>query len=189
MKACPRNKKRITWLVAGALDAEQGQQLQSHFQTCPGCRQYFQEISGIFQEPATAARTFPSVQASNSFHQQLDDRILASAPDSARSWVIEQLRHWSSPWRLAAAAATIMLWILVAVFQTPTPHRDAARPQASAPSPKPIPAQSDDSEPTLCRYWIAANTSIEALNQLLADQAARTLAPTEVYKDFGIDNN
>ena len=182
MNACTRNKKRITWLVAGALDAEQGQQLQTHFQTCPGCRQYFQELSGMFREHAAAARTLPSVQASDWFHAQLDRRILASAPHSTVSSVMEELRCWASCWRIAAATSTIAVVILVALSRSPSPPRDAARPQASAPSPKPIPAQSDDSEPTLCRYWIAANTSLEALNELLADQAARRLAATEVYK-------
>jgi anti-sigma factor RsiW len=189
MKACTRNKKRITWLVAGALNAELGQQLQTHFQTCPGCRQYFQEISGIFQEPALAARTLPPVQASNSFHEQLDDRILASVPDSAPSWVIEQLRHWSSPWRMAAATCVVTLLVLVVVLRFPSPHRDPVLVQVSTPRPNPIPVQTDDSEPTLCRYWMAANTSLEALNELLADHAARILAPTEAYTDFGTDNN
>jgi hypothetical protein len=182
MKPCSRNKRRITWLVAGALDNQQVQHLQLHLESCPGCRQYFQEISGIFQRRAGSIRPPRLVQGGNSFRCGLDDRILASEDHSALTYWREKLREWRRPWSLTAAVICAASAILLAVSYTSPSHHELVSPQIASPKQNTsTPPLIDDSDPTICNYLLAVNKSFDAFNALLAEEGERRATATDRY--------
>ena len=175
MKPCKKNRKLIAWLAVDALDVEQARELRSHVRTCPGCLEYWQEMLSIAQDHLATSTTLPVMPGSDSFHEKLDRKILTDRARLFPASGMELLRRCLSDWRTLAVTGAVAL---VLVIVSRAPNRQGDVPQREPFSP--IVSIVDDLEPTLNRYWIAANTSLETLNQLLAEQEARRSFPTEI---------
>lgn len=177
MKPCRRNRKHITWLALGALNAQASQGLRAHIEQCAGCREYLDEISRVTHR-LSGRDSLPQVQASDEFHERLLNTLRVDQTEwlpvlqPARA-IKQRLRMGLS---LVGAAAAVLL--LVSIF-----WRHAATPR---PSPLPVLAdasssKSGDLAPTVSNYQMVANQSLEKLDELLTRQANRHHAPGSVY--------
>src|SRR6266705_117017 len=79
MKPCRKNQPLIVEMTFGSLNPEETRRLRIHFEVCPGCAQYSQEVAAIYRDHARAAKVLSDVQANNSFHRRLKLRIEADA--------------------------------------------------------------------------------------------------------------
>ncbi len=180
MKPCPQNKERIVWLESGVLDTPEVQPLREHLAACAGCRAYWREIADLTgqlgkQESASVAMDCDLEH----FHQKLARRISQDARQHSPAQGAERVPHWLFVgWRpaLVTALATIAL---AAFFMNPTPHNRPG-PANQATLPKAVKLPSAIPRPnTLGAYRIAANNSLDALDQLLTEHAARAGGPVE----------
>ena len=186
MKPCVKNKQAITLLAVNALGAEAADELRQHLGTCPGCHRYWEEISKTCQEHLTAAELMPEAPASPTFHQRLVERITQSEAQPQYASVGELLRNWLATRQviLATAAAALVLLLTVLV-----PRHDRSIPYSEPPAPNNLSAYpaKPDPQPTLSNYRMAANVSLDALDDLLTRQAAHRSTPTEVLTVSTID--
>ena len=179
MKPCAQNRKLIVWLASNALDARQTRQLQTHLETCEGCRRYLAEISSV-TEKLVATESNPDVQASEVFHQKLAGRLRAAKPDSVGEILTAYLRGTLLSWRMAvpAIAALVVISITVAIWRqspvVPSPR------MASTQTPL-VSDADDDLAPTIANYQRVANQSLDKLDALLTRQGNRSLPPMPIY--------
>ena len=170
MKPCAQNQKRIAWLAADTLDADAADELRAHLNICPGCRQYWRELTDICRDHSEAANDLPEVRPSLSFHERLARRIRQEETRRVPVSALEILRQWRLDWRVAISAVALAL-IVIAALQRPGRYREVPKPAPTAPQIAAARA-AIDSQPTFSSYRVAANTSIEALDELLTQQAA-----------------
>ncbi len=173
MKPCSNYRKRIAWFAVGALESREERELRAHLPTCPGCRNYLEEISGV-AEKLTAGRISPDICASETFHQKLASRV--EAHETMSLWAVLVPR-----WKIAlpvigAAAAGVTALLLV-----------LRPPGGSSPSPSPmkpvttLPSAKRDLPPTISNYQMIANRSLESLDELLITEGNRNPPPAPVY--------
>src|SRR5580693_10049183 len=100
MKPCLQNRKQITWLALGELDAAAEKTLRQHLAGCDGCRRYFEEISGVTEKLA-AAKPDSSIQAPDYFHQRLTEKLRAAESGSVWENVVARFARMTPVWRVA----------------------------------------------------------------------------------------
>jgi len=179
MKPCAQNRKLIAWLASNALDARQTRELQTHLETCEGCRRYLAEISNV-TEQLVAAESNPVVQASENFHRKLAGRLRAAKPDSLGEMLAAFFQGTLLNWRPALSAITVLavVGVIVATWRQPA--------RVSSPAPAGVQTASasvadDDLAPTMANYQRVANQSLDKLDALLTKQGNRALPPMPVY--------
>ena len=179
MKPCAQNRKLIVWLASNALDARQTRQLQTHLETCEGCRRYLAEISSV-TEKLVATESNPDVQASEVFHQKLAGRLRAAKPDSVGEILAAYLRETLLSWRVAlpAIAALVVISITVAIWRQSPVVSPSARAGIQTVS---VSDADDDLAPTIANYQRVANQSLDKLDALLTRQGNRPLPSMPIY--------
>ncbi len=182
MKPCLRNKKPISWLALNALDEASALKLRSHLETCYGCRQYWQEVSALCAVAPHAADVVPEAIADDRFHDRLSQRIQASDAPSASFRMLNTFFHGlvlrlSQPVPAIGTVAVLSFLVLwLNLHLTPPPSNETlvvapAFPQAEMAAASP---------PTLFAYRMAANRSLDALDEMLVRQAERRGSGGEV---------
>ena len=179
MKPCARNRKLIAWLALNALDAGQTRQLQAHLETCEACRRYLAEISNV-TEGLAAAETTSDIQASETFHRSVADKLRRAKPDPLGEVLAAYLRRSLRDWRVALPAITALLVIGATVAIWRRSPDVPPTPQAGAQT-APVPAADNDLAPTIANYQRVANQSLGKLDALLTRQANQPLPPMPIY--------
>jgi len=178
MNPCGKNKKRIAWMVSGGLDTTQAEALGEHFKICPGCRLYWQDLSELTIRLQHAA-DLPQAEATESFHRKVVRKISRQkSPSPFSEWATALQRFWPKQ-RLTilvvGAAFGIAAILLIHHFnleQRPAPVRLSSAVAQKA-------SMSRASSSTLASYRRVADISIESLDDLLTQQAARASSPGE----------
>jgi anti-sigma-K factor RskA len=179
MKPCSKNRKLIAWLVLGTLDARKAATLREHLALCEECRRYQDEFLDI-SEKLMAAKPNSNIQASESFHRRVAEKLQAVGSGSALAGLAAHFREAMINWRVAlpaTAALMIAVFGLIILRQhpvvsPPAPHTDQV---ASASSPE------SDLAPTIANYQMVANQSLDKLDELLTRQGNKRLPPAPVY--------
>ena len=181
MKPCPKNRKLISWLALGALDARETQTLRAHLEICAGCRDYWAELHQVTQQLA-AAKPQEALPASESFHRGVVRRLAVKRSIGDRA--MASLQALAFNWRVAAPVAVGLVALLALVI--PWPRAEAPlRPLATAKSVPLLtvaaPAADADLSPTLANYQRAASQSVDQLDELMVRQEKPAASPTPVY--------
>ena len=177
MKPCSKNRKLISWLVLGVLDARKTAALREHMALCEGCRRYREEILNIAEKLLTAEPD-ANIQASELFHQRVTETLRGIESDSAFENLAARLRGTMLNWRIALPA-TAALVIAVLGFVTLRQHT-----VASLSPPVRVASVSDldgDLPPTLANYQMLASRSLEKLDEVLTRQGNKRLPPAPIY--------
>lgn len=175
MKTCDKNRKPIAWLALNALDAKEAAALRAHLADCDGCRNYFDEVSGVSNKLGNATPD-ADVQAPAHFHRQLMGRLQAERPASAWDELLAALN-----WRVAVPAMMVLLLAVLLVLA----HRPA--PTVSVVNPPVVPVAVaamtvvNDPAPTAVNYQLAAAQSLTKLDELLTKEGNESLPPAPVY--------
>jgi anti-sigma factor RsiW len=178
MKLCSGTRKQLALLAIGDPEAERNQELRAHLQACPDCRDYFAEISSVAVK-LRAVQPDSGIRASDMFHRKTLEALNASE----RKSVIESLLfqgHSLLNWRVALPAVALAV-VVVAVLS----------PAGRNPGANPVPAPSAhaetaanataDLDPTVARYELVANQSLEMFDELITLQGRRNSPSTPVY--------
>jgi hypothetical protein len=179
MKPCARNRKQIVLFATRALPAEEAERLQAHFQSCPGCLSYWKEMSGVAQRLDAAAASIPEVQPSPAFHRQFVRRLedVGQAGFLANLLATVQGSRLNS--RLAHAVAILLVAGTVALLIFRSNSRDLRSGNATGNVvAAAAPSSNTDSSITLAGYHRVAESSLDALDELLGRQA-RSLSTAE----------
>jgi hypothetical protein len=184
MKPCSKNFKLIAWLALNALEAKTASALREHLALCEGCRCYWKEISNV-TEGLAAAGPDTNLEASESFHREVAERLQAAEAGS----VLPNLAGWlcgSVPrWRVALPTAVALALALFAMVAPQHPPLVSS----SAPSWAPVAEEAalgGDPAPTIANYQMVARQSLEKLDQLLLRQGNRRLPPAPVFTASGL---
>lgn len=177
MKPCSGNRKSIALLAANALDAPAAGKLRQHIATCPGCQEYFGEISGV---ASRVSRTHEAseIEASERFHRRLAGRIRETEkkpPADQAATYLELMK-----WRLLIPFGAICLVFGIVVGRFYHPNRIHTTPSGVTPASAAA-ADAGDISPTLANYQNAANRSFDQLDALLSRQAGEGLPPAPIY--------
>jgi len=173
MKPCSNYRKRIAWLAVGALHSREERELRAHLPTCPGCRNYLEEMS-VVSEKLNASRINPDIYASETFHQKLARRL--KAQEAGSRWAV-LVPRWKIALPVIGCAAAVVTALLLVLRP----------PAGSLPSPSPIksvtamPPAKRDLPPTISNYQMIANRSLESLDELLTTEGNRNPPPAPVY--------
>jgi anti-sigma factor RsiW len=178
VNSCRQNEKRIAWLAAGLLDANENRDLQAHLEVCPRCRERWQELSAVARKHRVAGETLAQVAAPRQFHERLVRRLQGAEAAPVVPAPILVARAWLAPWQTAAA---LLLLALIALALMVWPWANSGRPAparavALSRAPQPQPSQAD-LEPTLAHYQWALDTSLDTFDALLAEQTLRAASP------------
>ena len=176
MKPCSNNRKLIAWLALNALDAQRGQALRDHLQTCPGCRRYLEEVSEVTQKLA-AAEAGSDIRSSESFHQKVVCALRAEGT-GAETWVA-QLRATLSNWRVALPLIGATA-IVIAAFSIVARHPGVPLSTPARALVVLTPNTKIDLAPTISNYQMVANRSLEELDELLTRQGNRNSSPAQI---------
>jgi len=79
MKPCAENRKALTWLTLNALEPKRADALRLHLATCPGCRQYADEMATLVREHERVAEVFPAGNGNTALSTALERRLQADA--------------------------------------------------------------------------------------------------------------
>jgi anti-sigma factor RsiW len=173
MKPCSKNRKKIAWLALEALDTAQERELRAHLESCPACRAYWREMSALTGK-LSAAQMPVELEASERFHQQ----VVRAVQDEGRGSIYRRLTPWPSfAWRVALPVLGI--GAAIAVFSLILRHSEA--PQLPTAAPRLKAAFPSEFEPTVARYQMVANESLDRLDELLANEGNRNPPPGPRY--------
>jgi len=164
MKVCANNRKALALLAIDALDAPEAELLRAHVASCAGCCGYLQEIE-LMAENIRTAET-PEIDPSAFLHRRVRNRLLEARPRPV------------FPWKLLIPAMAAMVFVL---FVFPRSHNDPP------PAPPPI-AVVQQIDPTALNYQMAANQSLEKLDDILAKQGSRSLPAIPIYRADSLGN-
>ena len=167
MKPCFCNRKLISWLALGELDAPRAEDLCAHMRHCPGCRHYLEEMSAVAGRLA-AGPAEPQVEPSASFHRKLLGRLRGEETPSA--WAVLSARL---NWRLAlpALGAAALLLLMLSLLPHPALTTPVRVSHLAAPPPTPARGLS----PTMANYERAASRSLDEFDDLLTQQGRQNL--------------
>jgi len=173
MNPCAHRKKDLALLAAGVLKTDERHRLEQHLLECPYCRQYWEEISEICNEHSMAMDRVTSLESSDEFHRRLVRQIQTyeSAPHLGGLFPIFD-RLISSRWKIAFLTAAVT--VLVVVLVQFRPRTEIVESISSIAKPKAVQVARADSQPSFLAYRLAANKSLEALDDLLARDARKT---------------
>src|SRR5579859_7684350 len=179
MKPCSKNRPSLSLLAVNALERSRAESLRLHLRSCPGCRVYLAEISGVVQTlgsmPAVSELEVPS-----GFHRELSRRIRAESSSGFWPGVKELLRTCSLNWRMgmppAAVAVTLVAaWLAVSASHNRHNTAHPTRPIAF------IPDMPKTTVLNFATYRILASRSPEALDQEMAREAACGSSDAPIY--------
>ena len=191
MKPCSHHRESIAALVLDALESSQEAALRAHLETCPGCRRYREELSGVKQQLGSLeVRT--DIKTSEHFHHRWTSRLTAKPAPSVRQSLMERWRELSSPWRVALPVAGAVLALLVlalAVLGPSLGHPGSPNSVTSAvpphEAPLPAPAAPTNPAPTLANYRRVGRQSLDDLDDLLTREGNRNPSPAPSYTAKG----
>ncbi len=176
MRPCWKNRKRIAWLALGELDPGEAQKLRVHFSACPGCRQRFEKLSSI-KHRLKAVGTEPEMESSAAFHRRLMTALRTETPGTPLLGWVRLLYDWRTALAFGLVIlSAVLLWSRSARFQNPV----VAGPGAMASSVESA-SQHSIPAPTLANYQRAAESSLDALDELLSEQARSCSPAPPVY--------
>ncbi|MCX6929384.1 MAG: hypothetical protein NT154_40145 [Verrucomicrobia bacterium] len=121
-----------------------------------------------------------NLEASESFHRGVAERLQAVDSPSGLEGLAAWLRGSTLSWRVALPTVAVLVSVLLAVL---VPRRHSV---VSLPTPPTIQAMSvsdsgSDLAPTLANYQMVANQSLEELSELLTQQGNKSLPPAPMY--------
>lgn len=180
MKPCAKNRQRLGWLAINALEPRQTEELRAHLETCPGCRHYFQEMTGLVVK-LTATGPMPEIEASEAFHRALARRIEAEGKPGAWAALWAFIRSAGLKWRVVAPVTVGVAAAVFAVLIALAPQR---RQLSVARVVEPVAATTKtatDVSPTLGNYRMLVNRSFDALDQELTREEETSPAGAPVY--------
>ncbi len=179
MKPCSKNRKLIVWLKLGALDARKAAALHDHLALCEGCRRYWEEISNVAEQLASA-QPDSSLDASECFHHRVAEKLRAAKSSSVLENLAARLRGSMPNWRVALPALAVLV-IAVYALVAPRRHPDISLPAPPAVQIESASASESDLAPTIANYQKIANQSLKKLDELLTRQGNERLPLTPVY--------
>src|SRR3954462_7323983 len=165
MKPCPSNKRLIAWICAGALGDQQRSALEKHLESCPGCRAYHLQMSRLTGRIGKQS-ALPLSKIPEGFHKRMLQKIAESRVP--RAGLLEAMKHcWRDGRRETVIGVSLGLTSLIFTFVLL--QHEAIRPgPALTVRIEPPAATSKGYPPTLASYRAAAESSSEALDELLA---------------------
>ncbi len=178
MKPCAANRKLIVWQTLNVLDAQQTRQLRAHLETCEGCRRYLAEISRVTECLETVEMN-PHIQASESFHRTVAQKLRAAKPDSFGAIWAAYIRSGKWIWRVAVPVGAALA-LIVLLASLPQPPKAVAHLPAT-PSVIQASGSGDDQAPTIANYQRIADQSWEKFDALLTRQGQRALPALPSY--------
>ena len=179
MNSCSQNRKRIAWMIAGALDISETGEIRAHLETCEECRRYSEEISRI-----TALLTVepqPTLRTSQAFHERVMLALRKEHKPSVWETVAGWLRDHAGNLRVALPlAATVGLAVTALLVLWERGHRTF--PPEKQMENSSTPGLNTDLEPTLSHYQTVANQSLEKFDELLSAQANKNLSTGPILR-------
>jgi anti-sigma factor RsiW len=179
MKPCSQNRKQITWLALGELDAADAKTLREHLSGCEGCRRYFDEMSGVTEKLA-AAEPDTSVQAPDYFHQRLTEKLRATESGSVFEDVAAWIARMTPGWRVALPGMAVVLLAVFVVMSRRQPLEEAVV-QPPAAQVVTTSGSVSDSAPTMGNYQMLAGQSLDKLDEALTREGNASLSPAPIY--------
>lgn len=183
MKPCVRNKKLLVWMASGALHDEEAKRLEDHFQTCPGCLEYWQEMSHMTKQLEGCGKSIPPVAPPTDFHRKLTARLARERKSTVWDEMALGWRWiWSQSQGIKLGAAVVVLVLSVFLLLRKSSNRDLS------PAEKPIlvraqiPEEKSAPLPTVAVYRRAADTSLDTLDEVLNRQGRQGLPAAEAYR-------
>jgi len=181
MKPCSKNRKRIVSFVTGILPDEDAEGLKTHLQNCAGCSAYWKEMTQLTDRLKAAEDRLPDAQPVSSFHSALAHRIGSLRKPTTLAHFVEVTQSWCLNSRLAHAALVLIVAATGAFLMFRSHPVDV---QYGNPAPIPVaissaPAKADLTV-TLAGYHRVAESSLDALDDLLAQQA-RSISVAESF--------
>jgi hypothetical protein len=179
MKPCLQNRKQITWLALGELDAGSEKTLRVHLAGCGGCRRYFEQMSGLTEKLA-AAEPDSSLQAPDYFHQRLTEKLRAVESGSVLDDVVAWFARMTPGWRVALPGMAVLL---LAVFIVVTRRQPVDDTVAAPPAIRVVTTSNSESDlaPTMGNYQMIAGQSLDKLDEALTKEGNESLPPAPVY--------
>ncbi len=178
MKPCARHRESIALLAAASLEEGETPGLKQHLEQCPSCRAYLREMSVLCERHSTAAHQLPAAEVSMRFQARVASAIRAG---DARHTPGISIPLW---FRIASVTAVVLMIAGVfMLFHQPTPPAQIAEQLIPEPERK---GEPDKISANLITYRLALNRSPEALDQLLAQEAARSTVFFETSLRFSM---
>ena len=179
MKPCSQNRKQITWLALGELDAGSEKSLREHLAGCDGCRRYFEEISGVTEKLA-AAEPDSSIQAPDFFHQRLTEKLRAAESGLIFKGAAAWFARMTPVWRVALPGMAV---VLLAVFVVVTRRQPSDVAVAPPPVVQVVTKLNSESDlaPTMGNYQMIAGQSLDKLDEVLTKEGNENLSPAPIY--------
>lgn len=179
MKTCGKKRKLIVELALGALEPDEAHALETHIESCAECRDYLAEVSGLSAK-LRAARNETGIETSEAFHQRVMRAIRKEEELSWWATMTNALRAARPGWRAAMAGLGGLALVVAALLWL------APRPTVPPPGPAASLARlssvlEEELPPSVANYRIAANRSLEQLDELLTQQANRRVSAKPVY--------
>jgi anti-sigma factor RsiW len=154
--------------ILNTLDAQEARQLRAHLETCEGCRRYLAEMSHVTERLA-AVKINPDIQASESFHRNVAQKLRAAKRDSLGGILRAYIQGRAPHWRVAVPVVAALALIGVILVAWPQPPKNAAG-RSAAPAVTLVSRPDNDLAPTIANYQRTANQSLEKLDALLTCQ-------------------
>ena len=169
----------MVWQTLNALDAQQTRQLRAHLETCEGCRRYLAEIANLAEGLETVEMN-PDIQASESFHRSVAQKLRAAKPDSLGRVLAAYVQSHKLNWGVAVPviAAVAFIGVLLATWPQPqmvAAHRSLARSVGLASG------SDNDQAPTIANYQRIADQSLEKFDALLTRESKQPLPTLPSY--------
>jgi hypothetical protein len=160
-----------------ALEVQCRPELLAHLDSCPGCRCYLEEISGVAGK-VRAAETETDARPSPLFHRNVVAALAAAERRSPMLILVGQVRSLRN-WRLILPAAAAAL--VIAAWFPAMWHADAPIPSPLVVDAVVPPDPQPDLAPTFSNYKMAAHQSLDKLDALLTEQGQRNPSPSTAY--------
>jgi len=180
MKPCHRNRKSLACLALGELEAGPAQALRAHAENCAGCRQYLAEVSQlnrILAASGEGSRT--EAQASVGFHQRVLRALRTEGSAPALSRRLSRGGPSLLDWRLGVAALGAAVLVLAALRFISSPRPPLSIVSLQSQTRLTLAAEA---APSFANYQMAADRSLNDLDDLLTRQANRPLPAVPVYR-------
>ena len=180
MNPCAKNKRPIAWMAAGVLDAADAESLRQHFESCPHCQRYWQNMCEL-SERLVNAGDLPQAAPTESFHRSVVLKITAQGQRTPLfNWVIVIQRFWHERPLATFSIGVVLtlatlLWIRSFSHET---HHVPSTVRIVVTTETPLRAAPPS---TLASYRRAADISLENLDALLTQEAARTSSASETF--------
>jgi len=164
MNPCLMKKKQIALLASEGLGAQAAQDLREHLRACPGCREYWIDITQVCRDQMRAADHLPEAEADLSFHRRFQQQLIkwdAPAAMEGTSLISRYFTGWTLAWPVA-----MMVTLGLVLFFSGS-HKRTVEPRPAVASFFAPPVTVTDAPPTLSRYRLALSRSFDEFDELL----------------------